>query len=127
MAFCLLDTDILIDFLRGRESARLLMARFESAAEIPFISTVSVAELMAGTRAGEEGATEALLSLLEKIPVSESIARSAGSLLNIYRKRHGMELADALIAATSLALGATLLTRNVRHYPMPELKLERPY
>ncbi len=123
----LLDSDILIDFLRGQAAAGSLMERLRGADEVPLISTISVAEVLAGARRGEEGATERLLSVLGKVPVSDSIARSAGAFLRTYRRSHGLELGDALVAATALAAGATLFTRNVKHYPMPQVEVVRPY
>jgi predicted nucleic acid-binding protein len=123
----LVDTDILIDFLRGRVEARALLARYEAAAEPPVISVVSVTELWAGMRQGEEPATGALLSAFRKIPLSEEIAFAAGNMLRAYRRSHGTELGDALIASTAVELGATLITRNVRHYPMPAVTVLRPY
>lgn len=127
MAVHLLDTDILIDFLRGRGEARLLLRRYETAAEPPVISVVSVIELWAGMRQGEESATGALLSALRKIPLSEEIALAAGNMLRTYRRSHGTELGDALIASTAVDVGATLITRNVRLYPMPTVTALRPY
>ena len=127
VAVHLLDTDILIDFLRGREEARAFMGRYEAAAEPPLISVVSVTELWAGMRHGEERATSALLSALRKIPLSEEIAFAAGNMLRTYRRSHGTELGDALIASTAVELSATLITRNVKHYPMPTVKVLRPY
>jgi hypothetical protein len=78
-------------------------------------------------RQGEESATGALLSALRKIPLSEEIALAAGNMLRIYRRSHGIELGDALIASSALQLGATLITRNLKHYPMPALAVLRPY
>jgi len=88
---------------------------------------VSVTELWAGMRKGEESATGALLSALRKIPLSEEIALAAGNILRTYRRSHGTELGDALIASTAVELGATLITRNVKHYPMPAVTVLRPY
>ena len=127
MPIHLLDTDILIDFLRGRREARALLASYGTTAERPYISVVSVSEIWAGSRPAEKAATGALLSALNKVPVSESIAAAAGEFLNTYRHGHGVELGDALIAATAVEIQATLLTRNVKHYPMPAVKLFRPY
>ena len=127
MAVHLLDTDILIDFLRGRGEACVLLSQYEAGAEPPVISVVSVTELWAGMRRGEESATGALLSALRKIPISEDIALAAGEMLRTYRRSHGTELGDALIAATAVNIGATLITRNVRHYPMPTVTVLRPY
>jgi hypothetical protein len=127
MARQLLDSDILIDFLRGRGAAWSLLTRWQVTGESLLISTVSVAEILAGAQRGEEKATERLFSVLEKIPVSESIARSAADFLRTYQRSHGLELGDALVAATALVAGATLITRNVRHYPMPQVRVLRPY
>ncbi len=65
-------------------------------------------------RQGEEPATVALLSALREIPISEAIALAAGNMLRTYRRSHGTELGDALIASTPVELGATLVTRNVK-------------
>jgi predicted nucleic acid-binding protein len=127
VAVHLLDTDILIDFLRGRGEARALLRRYEAAAEPPVISVVSVTELWAGMRQGEESATGALLSALRKIPLSEEIALAAGNMLRTYRRSHGTELGDALIASTAVEIGAPLITRNIKHYPMPTVAVLRPY
>ena len=123
----LLDTDILIDFLRGRAEARNLLASAEERGERPFISVVSVSEVWAGSRSAEKAATAALLSALGKIPVSEKIASIAGDYLRTYRRSHSVELADALIAATAADLTAVLITRNAKHYPMPAVKVLKPY
>jgi hypothetical protein len=127
MARQLLDTDILIDFLRGRAAAWSLMANLRAGGEAPLISAISVAEVFAGARRGEEEAAERLLSVLDKVPVSETIARHAGEFLRAYQQSHGLELGDALVAATALVAGATLITRNVKHYPMPQVEVLRPY
>jgi len=36
-----------------------------------------------------------------------------------------VDVADALLAATVLEAGAKLVTGNVKHFPMPELAVER--
>ena len=127
MAVHLLDTDIRIDFLRGRAEARNLLGRYQTAADQLVISVVTVTELWAGMRKGEDRATGALLSALRKIPLSEDIALAAGDMLRTYRRSHGTELGDALIASTAVELGATLITRNVKHYPMPAVTVFRPH
>ncbi len=64
---------------------------------------------------------------LRKIPVAEEVAFRAGKLLSTFQRGHGLELGDALIAATAIEYDAILVTRNVKHYPMSEIKLLRPY
>ena len=51
-------------------------------------------------------------------PITVEIAKEAGYLRQSYFKSHGMGLADAMIAATAKAHGATLVSLNVRHFSM---------
>jgi predicted nucleic acid-binding protein len=77
--------------------------------------------------ASRKTSQESLGLTIIRIPLSEEIALAAGNLLRTYRRSHGTELGDALIASTAIELGATLITRNVKHYPMPAVTVLRPY
>ena len=115
----LLDTDVLIDFLRGRAQAISLVA---AGSERLMVSSIGVAELYAGVRGGADGAEQArlanLLSLFRVVPVSDDIARIGGLYKRDYGKSHGVGLADGIVAATAAAEDAELMTLNVKHYPM---------
>lgn len=119
----LVDTDILIAHLRGREPARawLRKARVEGPLSV---SVVSVAELTGGMPSTERREVWRLLSVLRAEPVTELIGRRAGELIRSYRRSHGgIGIADYLIAATAEHQGAELATLNVRHFPMfPDLE-----
>jgi predicted nucleic acid-binding protein len=54
-------------------------------------------------------------------PLGEHSGRRAGDYLRQYRRSHGLEIADALIAASSVENKARLWTRNRKHYPMKDL------
>lgn len=115
----LLDTDVLIDFLRGQAEAMSLVA---AGSERLMVSSIGVAELYAGVRGGADGAEQAalknLLSLFRVVPVSGDIARLGGLYKRDYGASHGVGLADGIIAATAAVENAELMTLNVRHYPM---------
>lgn len=98
----LLDTDVLIDHIRGHRRAQLYGAS---------VSVVTRAELFAG-REREEPAVEALLGRLSEIDVTPDIARRAGRI----RRSTGLDIPDAIIAATALKLDMTVMTRNRRHF-----------
>lgn len=118
----LTDSDILIEVSRGRDTtiiSRWLELSRSDATIV--VSTISVAELWAGARLPEYAAMEALFDALICVPVDAAIGRRAGEYLKRYRKSHAVELGDALIAASAIASGAKLWTRNRKHYPMPEL------
>ena len=119
MSKVVLDTDVLIDLLRGREAARAFL-REVAAGSNPCCSVISVAELYVGMRPDEEAPTAALLDGLAIFPVTREIAEVAGRFKQRARSR-AVELADCLIAATAFVEGATLATGNVKHYPMTEI------
>ncbi len=112
----LFDTDILIDYLRGRSEA----VAFLDSQSAPFLmSAITLAELFAGVREGaERTALETFVSAFDIVPIEESLAVAGGLLRRDWSKSHGVGLADALIAATALERGATLVTLNGRHFPM---------
>ena len=111
----LLDSDILIDYLRGLSAARNYFKSVDAAA----ISIVSVTELVSGARNDEEeAAINELFSTMHIVGVDEKIAREAGRLRRQFLRSHNVETADALIAATSILHRLQMVTLNRRHYPM---------
>jgi hypothetical protein len=120
----LVDTDVLVDFLRGHTKA---VAFVEAEATRIILSAVVVAELFAGVREGSERETlEEFVSLFPIIPVSADIGAKGGLYKRDYGDSHGVGLADAILAATAEAENAELKTLNTRHYPMLK-RLRPPY
>jgi len=114
----LLDTSVLIDFLRGRAEAVRLIA---SSDEPPLSSEVCRVELFQGLRPGELGDAIELAALIEWVPVVEPIALRAGELGRLWRPSHsGIGAADLIVAATTELTDTRLLTLNVKHFPMFE-------
>jgi predicted nucleic acid-binding protein len=50
------------------------------------------------------------------LPVSEAITQRAIELMEAITLSHGLQMGDALIAATALGHGLPVLTANVRHF-----------
>ncbi len=123
MKSVLIDSDILIEVSRSRDSAILtkwdVLSRGSTAL---FCSPVTVAELWHGARPPEDKILQALFAAVQAIPVDTEIGVRAGLFLRQYAKSHGVELGDALIAATAALHDLQLWTRNRRHYPMKELR-----
>jgi predicted nucleic acid-binding protein len=112
----LIDTDVLIDYLRGQVQA---VAYVEGRAETLLVSAITVAELFAGVREGKERtALSAFLSAFEVVAVDSVIAERGGLFRRDYGRSHSTGLADALIAATAEQEQAQLVTLNRKHFPM---------
>lgn len=120
------DTTILVDYLRDDPPAVALLKHERTLGRL-HASEITRLELLAGLRASELLATQALLATLIWHRLDRRIAEEAGRLGRRWLPSHrGIDAADLAIAATASLLGASLLTRNVKHFPMFE-DLVAPY
>jgi len=117
----LLDTDILIDFLRGEQGARDFLSALPEEAT-PCCSVITVAELYAGMRESEWERTTELIDSMIVLPITKEIAELAGRFKR-EAKGFDLELSDCFIAATAVIEATTLATRNAKHYPMSQVEL----
>ena len=112
----LVDTDVLVDFFRGRDKA---VAFITAHSDRIILSSIVVAELYAGVKGdAEQAALDRFVALFRVAPIDAEIARTGGLYRRDYGRSHGVGLADAIIAATAEAENAVLKTLNVKHYPM---------
>jgi predicted nucleic acid-binding protein len=118
MAQLLIDTDVLIDYLRDQaDSVKYL----ESVTPPLSVSAMTVAELYAGVRDGaERAALDQFVDSFHVIPIDEAIATRAGIIRRDFGKTQGTGLADAIIAATAELHQASLVTLNRKHFQMLE-------
>jgi predicted nucleic acid-binding protein len=108
------DSDALIWLGRGDARVRSL---FDADAG-PALSTVTLIELFQGSRTALELAT--IRNFVRKLnlrllPVNDAISYRAVALVGKHAPGDGVQLADALIAATVIEYDETLVTGNVRH------------
>ena len=117
------DTDVLIWALRGNEKAAQAIDADASRA----VSIVSCMELVQGARDRKElAAIRRFLLDFETLPLSENIGYRAGIYMEEYSLKAGLQLADALIAATAVERQETLYSGNARHYlAISELALKK--
>jgi predicted nucleic acid-binding protein len=122
----LVDSDVLIEVSRGRNvDVVSTWIELSNSDAVVLYSPVSVAELWAGARPSEHDALRNLFRALTCAPIDEDVGRQAGAYLQRYRRSHGVEVADALIAANAIANNAELWTRNRKHYPMKDISFFR--
>ncbi len=114
----LVDSSVLIDFLRGHAGAVEVLGRERVVGPL-HASEITRLEVLAGMRVSEEEPTRGLLSTLVCHPVDAAVAELAGALGRRWLpSHHSIDGADLAIAATAIRVGARLLTTNVRHFPM---------
>ncbi|MFN2267489.1 MAG: type II toxin-antitoxin system VapC family toxin [Desulfonatronovibrio sp.] len=112
----LVDTDVLIDFLRGYDKAITFIDKFSPRI---ILSSIVVAELYAGVKGNNElSVLNNFVSLFRIVPIDADIAKAGGLYKRDFGKSHGVGLADAILAATAKIKNAKLKTLNVKHYPM---------
>jgi predicted nucleic acid-binding protein len=119
----LVDSDVLIEHLRGKAPARDWLVQARQSSGPLAISVVSLTEVAGGLRSPELREIMRLLGSMQRFEVTEQVARRAATLMHEYRRSHsGIGLGDYLITATALTEGLELATLNIRHYPMfPQL------
>ena len=120
----MLDSTVLIDFLRGRPAVGRL-AVLRGSGDVPATTAVNVEEVVRGLRPRELSAAEGLFRGLVVLPVDVSAAWTAGTWRRDFAAR-GVTLfqADCLVAATALVNRATLVTGNPKDFPMAELTVD---
>jgi predicted nucleic acid-binding protein len=120
----LVDTCIIVDFLRGKDGPKEFIA---NELDNLHISVVTVAELYAGVKGkNEETQLGGFLGLFSIIDLNKDISISSGYLKNKYYKSHNAGLADCMIAATALDGDYTLVSNNFKHFPMVDNKIKIP-
>ncbi len=117
----LVDTSVLVDYLRGVEPARELLRSALERDGLVAASVLTRIELSIGMRASERRATDALARALRWLPVDATVAERADELARRYGRSHsGIDAVDYCVAASALVNELQLWTLNVRHFPMFE-------
>jgi predicted nucleic acid-binding protein len=124
MATYLLDTSVIIDALNNKRRRRDLLLDLLKQGNLLACCPINVSEVYAGVRPKEETATEEFLKSLEYYHVTWPVARLAGLLKRDHaRKGIALTVTDATIAAVAIVHELTLMTDNIKDFPMKELNL----
>ena len=108
----LVDTDVLIDFLRGYKKAVSFIENFSPQI---ILSPIVVAELYTGVKGIDELAVlDNFISNFRVTPITVEIAKTGGLYKRDFGKSHGVGLADAILAATAEHENADLKTLNIK-------------
>ena len=114
MEIVLLDTNILIEILKGNDKT---ISKIEALEAKLSISSITVMELYYGAlNKTELGKLEKFVSLFNIIELNENISKKATMLVKRYAKSHTLDIPDSLIASTALVLNAKLVTYNTKYF-----------
>ena len=117
-----IDSDILIWHLRGEARAAKLLRKLsaEPGTDL-WIGALQRAEIVFFMRPGEVTVTRAFLSRFKTESGSQTVVDHGGDLYRLWHPSHGIDVNDAILAATVAATGGKIYTQNVKHYPMPDI------
>jgi len=122
------DADVLIWHLRGEHKARSFLRRLQADPQVePWIGAMQRAEVVFFAKSDELEATINFLSLFATAPVDETTIDRAGALYRRWNASHGVDPNDAILAATAIVTNGRIFTLNRKHYPMPEVSVERAW
>lgn len=118
----LLDSNVIIDFLRGEERA----VHFIVSMQTPTISVVTVGEVYQGALNSKElERTKDIIDDFKVLHITEKVSKEAAGLVEKYHLASGLFFLDGLIVATALEHDLIVLTTNIKHFKMIKgLKVE---
>lgn len=124
MARVLLDSTVLIDALRGMPAAERLRLMRRSGVE-PWVCVISIDEIWRGARPEDVAPIRRLFHGLRLAPLGVAEGERAGTWRRDFAVAGTtLHQADCLIAAASVAIGATLATANPTDFPMSEVSVD---
>jgi predicted nucleic acid-binding protein len=123
-----IDSDILVWHLRGEIKALRFLQKLHSDSEYElWTGAIQRAEVVFFMRPEEEEATLLFLSQFKTATIDQRIVDSAAILYRKWHPSHGIDVNDALLASTAMAQGGIIFTLNLRHFPMPDLRIKKAW
>jgi predicted nucleic acid-binding protein len=123
-----IDSDVLIWHLRGERKALNFLKRLRGDKQFDlWIGAMQRAEVVFFMRPAEEASTLLFLAQFQTASVDQQIIDKAGEFYRKWNPRSGTDVNDAILAATVLQTGGKIYTLNSKHYPMPEITVQRAW
>ena len=123
-----IDSDVLIWHLRGERKALNFLKRLRDDEQFDlWIGAMQRAEVVLFMRPAEEASTLLFLAQFQTASVDQQIIDKAGEFYRKWNPSSGTDVNDAILAATVLQTGGKVYTLNSKHYPMPEIAVQRAW
>lgn len=109
----ILDTNILIEILKGDQKTIQIVKQFDR----HYISAITAMEIYFGALNKKELIKlKQFISLFDVVALNETISNLATNLVYSYAKSHTLDIPDALIASTSIFINTPLFTYNKKDF-----------
>lgn len=109
------DSTVIVHYFQKNQASKIYIDRLLSEEAKAAISTITELELWVSIKEDEVERHEALLSFLEIVDLDSHIARQAGRIFSQFRTQ-GVDIPDAIIAASAKFKGYKLITGNHKHF-----------
>ena len=114
--------------MRGERKALNLLKKLRDKEQFDlWVGAMQRAEIVFFMRPAEESATLLFLDQFQTAPVDQQIIDRAGEFYRRWHPRCGMDVNDAILAATALQTGGRIYTLNAKHYPMSDVVVQRAW
>ncbi len=121
-----IDSDILIWHLRGEKKATNLLMRLRKQPDCElWTGAMQRAEIQFFMRKHEEEKTLLFLSLFHTAPVDAELVDLASVIYRRWSPSHGMDVNDALLAASAMKYNGQIICLNKKHYPMQDIVVKK--
>jgi hypothetical protein len=122
------DSDVLIWHLRGNHKALRFLQRLRDSEENElWTGVMQRAEIVFFMKPEEETATLLFLSHFKTAPIDQKMIDGAAVLYRRWQPSHGLDVNDAILAATVMQTGGQIFCLNTKHYPMPGLLVKKAW
>ena len=122
------DADILIWHLRGKSVAKDFLKSLQDGKKYElWTGAMQRAEIVFFMRPHEEEKTLQFLSLFQTAPADQQVIDVAGRIYRDWNPSHGVDIHDAILAATAMVTGGKIYTLNAKHYPIPDIVVEKAW
>ena len=122
----LLDTDVLIWILRNRQDIIKKISQLKEKSPVS-VSVISIAELYKNIFPTELVHTEEFINQHIVYNIDPKVAKVAGLYWQQYNKQlKGLSISDCLIAGTANVNDLTIVTLNIKHFPMKDIRVLDP-
>ena len=122
------DSDVLIWHLRGERKALRFLQRLRDSEENElWTGAMQRAEIVFFMKPEEETTTLLFLSQFKTASIDQRIVDAAATLYRRWQPSHGLDVNDAILAATIMQTGGQIFCLNTKHYPMPGLLVKKAW